>query len=1123
MLGRGPGGDGARRGLALRVGLVALAALVCACPRAGPRSRSASGPARAGGPEACPEKEVAPSPLPGVRPGHQTLDYWLARGEVAGGLDEVVLAATAIAAHNRALRHRDNPELVEPELLAPLDARDLVARVNARLDAERRALAEGAWVDAAGRKLPAAGLSPLWRWTGSPEPVADLRVAVGLVPIRCSPLAVPFFKAPVDPAFDRNLCAAARPQEPVQVLVRWRNGTLLARTRYALGWIPGDAVLSPPVPPALREAAVRGPRLRVRGEVHLRADDGTRGQLPDGALLLPAGPGRVHFATRRGWHTAEVDAARVASTAQPLTRRAVLEEAFRFLGRPYGWGDRHGGHDCSSFLLDLFASFGLDLPRNSAAQAQAGSFSIDLDAAVSERERLSLIDAAARAGVVLLHFPGHIMLYLGRTTEGQPMVIHSFAEYLRPCAPRAGAGDAGARATLMVVDRVSVSNLELGRGSERQSFLQRLTRIVILGGRLTPELQGVARPRAAAPAVTPPECRDRRETAVWVTPMMPNSRQPLRVIVASSRPLDPVEVKLVDPAGGATRPEVRRLGGPPYGYWVEVPTPAAGLWTAVVGDGERVEACRRIKVGPGPFRYRSRAGSAWGAVRAWREDTANLYSLFVEQLFDYPLEDDRTWPSLQALLAARDKNLLFDHLGRGEEGLLKLKPDCADLPHFLRAYFAWKLGLPFGVRDCSRGGHGRPPTCRPLEVTNLMPRDEIGMPRALKPSLGGGGPEPDPAAPAPPAPGATAAPRRTRGPDDDLRAIEKFIAREVGSAVHSGSGRTRPGDSETDYYPVPLQRRWLRPGAVFADPYGHVLVVCKWLPQGAGRPGVLVGADAQPDGTVGRRRFWRGTFLFRPETAEGGAGFKEFRPPVVRRKAGVVAIESLGNDRLRGGRDFAPWSDEQNRLTADDFYDRVDALTNPRPLDPEVRLGLLVDALDESVRRRVNSVDNGERYLAGHPGTVVPMPTGHAIFETGGPWEDFATPSRDMRLLIAIDTVTAFPREVARRPAHFGLAADQAPPAAAALERQLQEALRARTFAYRRSDGSTQTLTLADVVARARAFEVAYDPNDCVEVRWGAPAGSPEHAACRRRAPAEQQARMESYRAWFRDRTRPPR
>ena len=39
------------------------------------------------------------------------------------------------------------------------------------------------------------------------------------------------------------------------------------------------------------------------------------------------------------------------------------------------------------------------------------------------------------------------------------------------------------------------------------------------------------------------------------------------------------------------------------------------------------------------------------------------------------------------------------------------------------------------------------------------------------------------------------------------------------------------------------------------------------------------------------------------------------------------------------------------------------------------------------------------------------MPDGPAIFETTGAWEDFATPSRDLRLLIAMDVVRKLVRE----------------------------------------------------------------------------------------------------------------
>jgi hypothetical protein len=78
-------------------------------------------------------------------------------------------------------------------------------------------------------------------------------------------------------------------------------------------------------------------------------------------------------------------------------------------------------------------------------------------------------------------------------------------------------------------------------------------------------------------------------------------------------------------------------------------------------------------------------------------------------------------------------------------------------------------------------------------------------------------------------------------------------------------------------------------------------------------------------------------------------------------------------------------------------------------------------------------------------------------------------------------------------------------------------------FSYKRSDGSMKKLTLADLMARATAFQTAYNPNDCPEHRWGAPEGSEERATCVRHAPDEQRERMATYAAWFRDRKRPPR
>ncbi len=43
------------------------------------------------------------------------------------------------------------------------------------------------------------------------------------------------------------------------------------------------------------------------------------------------------------------------------------------------------------------------------------------------------------------------------------------------------------------------------------------------------------------------------------------------------------------------------------------------------------------------------------------------------------------------------------------------------------------------------------------------------------------------------------------------------------------------------------------------------------------------------------------------------------------------------------------------------------------------------------------------------------MPNGPSIFEANGAWEDYSTPARDFRLLIAIDVVRSFPDHVVRR------------------------------------------------------------------------------------------------------------
>jgi hypothetical protein len=93
----------------------------------------------------------------------------------------------------------------------------------------------------------------------------------------------------------------------------------------------------------------------------------------------------------------------------------------------------------------------------------------------------------------------------------------------------------------------------------------------------------------------------------------------------------------------------------------------------------------------------------------------------------------------------------------------------------------------------------------------------------------------------------------------------------------------------------------------------------------------------------------------------------------------------------------------------------------------------------------------------------------------------------------------------------------------AELERVLASELVTRKFSYTRSDGSQWTLVLRDMMDRMGDLEMAYNPNDCVELRWGAPANSEEAATCKRHASSAQRDKMSKYRAWFHERRRPPR
>jgi hypothetical protein len=430
------------------------------------------------------------------------------------------------------------------------------------------------------------------------------------------------------------------------------------------------------------------------------------------------------------------------------------------------------------------------------------------------------------------------------------------------------------------------------------------------------------------------------------------------------------------------------------------------------------------------------------------------------------------------------------------------------------------MGLPFGYSNCSRSGkcgqwfniahpeETRPPAS-PEQITASADSTPAPTPTLLQQMFG------ERPADAPPAqtPATVTPPKRLGTPS-----FSEYL-RIVGDVVHSGSVRTSATDDNTDFYFVPLTQETLRPGTVYADPYGHVMMVVRRVAESGGGAGILLAVDAEPDGTVARKRFWRGTFLFAHEPSFGSAGFKRFRP-IVRGENG--ALRRLTNAQIAKNPDYGDFSPEQSQLTVEDFYDRMDQALSPEPLDPFSAMKGAITALEEQVNTRVTSVENGRKYQDGHG--EVTMPNGPSIFNTTGAWEDFSTPARDFRLLIAIDVVRGYPDRVARHPERYAMPSGKSvAEVEAELQKVLADELAARKFSYTRSDGSTWTLALKDVIDRAGSLEMGYNPNDCVELRWGAPATSDEASTCKRHAPSVQHDKMTNYRSWFHERHWPAR
>jgi cell wall-associated NlpC family hydrolase len=132
--------------------------------------------------------------------------------------------------------------------------------------------------------------------------------------------------------------------------------------RRATLWSLGTDLLPPDdgAPPRFANRLPWGARAR--------SSTGGRVILPDGAEAMPRDPERLVPDQER-------------ATRYSATGSAVVRSAMEWLGAPYAWGGRRrSGVDCSGLAQAVYALHGVDLPRDSGPQREAGhDLAIDSD------------------------------------------------------------------------------------------------------------------------------------------------------------------------------------------------------------------------------------------------------------------------------------------------------------------------------------------------------------------------------------------------------------------------------------------------------------------------------------------------------------------------------------------------------------------------------------------------------------------------------------------------------------------------------------------------------------------------------------------------------------------------
>jgi hypothetical protein len=403
-----------------------------------------------------------------------------------------------------------------------------------------------------------------------------------------------------------------------------------------------------------------------------------------------------------------------------------------------------------------------------------------------------------------------------------------------------------------------------------------------------------------------------------------------------------------------------------------------------------------------------------------------------------------------------------------DKRFLDIDVDCAKWPYLLRAYYAWKNGLPFSYVSAVSGSGGdlrfTKTANRAVDRRDLVDRGEgIDAPHAIREML-----------------------------DDVFSATYRTDASE-----HRGI--------LSDFYAPALQPGSIHPGTVIYDINGHVGIV--WKVDGDGR---IYYMDAHPDFTVTRSVYGA---QFGQSPMRLGGGLKNWRPFELK------AYRKDGEGHLIGGHtafaendqigDFSlvQYTGTEPNPTRDvkmarffyngeelGFYEyvRVAVSGGKMSFSPIYELKATMKTLCNDLGDRAQYVDLDIKDGVANRPHPERLPD-NIYGSDDGDWESYATPSRDARIKAGFVQFYQDLSQMIDMWVHrdgrivydgYDLRAD--------LLKAYQAQSKACTITYLNSAMHPVALNFDDMMHRL--FAMSFDPYDCIELRWGAVGA--ERASC---------------------------